>query len=64
MGSDFTAFVAKAPWMNPNAFLIKGTVCGVRVENVDDPLMQKIRYLDKLVDELASGKLIEKVLRT
>ena len=64
LGSDFTAFFAKAPCMNPNASLIKGTVCGVRVENVDDPLVQKIRYLDKLVDELASGKLIEKVLRS
>lgn len=49
--------------LNPRASSITGTVCGVRVENVDDPLMQKIRYLDKLVDELAKGKSIEKVLR-
>lgn len=64
LGSDFTTFFANAPGMNPNASLIKGVVCGVRVENVDDPLMQKIRYLDKLVDELARGKSIEKVLRS
>ena len=50
--------------MNPNASLITGTVCGVRVENVEDPLMQKIRYLDKLVDELAKGKSMDKVLRS
>jgi hypothetical protein len=50
--------------MNPNASSIKGVVCGVRVENVEDPLMQKIRYLDKLVDELAKGKPMEKILRT
>jgi hypothetical protein len=49
--------------LNPNASLITGTVCGVRVEDVDDPLMQKIRYLDKLVDELAKGKPLDKVLR-
>ena len=49
--------------LNPNASLIKGVVCGVRVEDVEDPLMQKIRYLDKLVDELAKGKPMEKVLR-
>ena len=50
--------------MNPNASLIKGVVCGVRVEDVEDPLMQKIRYLDKLVDELTKGKAIEVVLRS
>ena len=49
--------------MNPNSSLIKGVVCGVRVEEVDDPLMQKIRYLDKLIDELAKGKQMEKILR-
>ena len=49
--------------LNPNASLITGTVCGVRVENVEDPLMQKIRYLDKLVDELAKGRPMEKILR-
>lgn len=49
--------------LNPNASLITGVVCGIRVENIEDPLMQKIRYLDKLVDELAKGKALEKVLR-
>jgi len=49
--------------LNPNAKLITGVICGIRVENIDDPLMQKIRYLDKLVDELAKGKPMEKVLR-
>ena len=49
--------------MNPNARLIKGVVCGVRVEEIDDPLMQEIRYLDKLIDELAKGKAMEKILR-
>jgi hypothetical protein len=60
---DFETFFAQAPALNPNASLIKGVVCGVRVEDVDDPLMQKIRYLDKLVDELAKGKTMEKILR-
>lgn len=49
--------------MNPNRSLIKGVVCGVRVEEIDDPLMQQIRYLDKLIDELAKGKAMEKILR-
>jgi len=62
-GTTFERFFAEAP-MNPNAGLITGVVCGIRVENIDDPLMQQIRYLDKLVDELAKGKAIEKVLRT
>ena len=61
--NDFETFFAEAPAMNPNSALIKGVVCGVRVEEVDDPLMQKIRYLDKLVDELAKGKKMEKILR-
>lgn len=61
--TDFETFFAQAPALNPNASLIKGVVCGVRVEDVDDPLMQKIRYLDKLVDELAKGKAMEKILR-
>jgi len=61
--TDFTTFFAEAPTLNPNASLIKGVVCGVRVEEVADPLMQKIRYLDKLVDELAKGRPLEKVLR-
>lgn len=56
-------FFEGAPQMNPNAALIKGVVCGVRVEEIDDPLMQKIRWLDKLVDELAKGKKMEKILR-
>ncbi len=50
--------------MNPNCNLIQGVVCGVRIEDVEDPLMRKIRYLDKLVDELAQGKTIEKILRS
>jgi hypothetical protein len=62
-GTDFEGFFAEAPFMNPNAHLIKGLVCGVRVEEVEDPLMQKIRYLDKLVDELAKGKAMDKILR-
>jgi hypothetical protein len=61
--SDFESFFAKAPAIHPNASLIKGVVCGVRVEEVEDPLMQRIRYLDKLIDELAKGKAMEKILR-
>ncbi len=61
--TTFEDFFADAT-LNPNAALIKGVVCGVRVEEVEDPLMQKIRYLDKLVDELAKGKSMEKVLRS
>jgi hypothetical protein len=61
--TDFKTFFAKAPRMNPYAKLITGVVCGVRVEEVDDPLMKKIRYLDKLVDELAKGKAMDKILR-
>ena len=60
---DFDTFFAEAPQLHPHASLIKGVVCGVRVEDVDDPLMQKIRYLDKLVDELAKGKAMAKILR-
>jgi hypothetical protein len=60
---DFDTFFAQAPAMNPNSSLIKGGVCGVRVEDVEDPLMQRIRQLDKLVDELAKGKAMEKILR-
>jgi len=62
-GIDFESFFAKAPTMNPDRLLIKGVVCGVRVEEVEDPLMQNIRYLDKLVDELAKGKAMSKILR-
>ncbi len=61
--SDFETFFARAPAMHPNASLIKGVVCGVRVEAIDDPLLRKIRYLDKLIDELAKGKAMEKILR-
>ena len=61
--SDFEAFFAQAPAIHPNRSLIKGMVCGVRVEEIDDPLMQKIRQLDKLIDELAKGKAMEKILR-
>jgi hypothetical protein len=61
--NDFEAFFAQAPAMHPNCSLIKGVVCGIRVEDIDDPLMQKIRYLDKLIDELAKGKAMEKILR-
>lgn len=60
---DFEAFFAQAPAMHPNSALVKGLVCGVRVEEVEDTLMRKIRQLDKLVDELAKGKAMEKVLR-
>lgn len=61
---DLRTFFAEAPKMTPHASLITGVVCGVRVENVEDPLMQKIRYLDKLVDELAKGRAMQKILRT
>jgi hypothetical protein len=62
-GNDFETFFAQAPVINPRSSLIKGVVCGVRVEEIEDPLMRKIRYLDKLIDELAKGKTIEKILR-
>jgi len=61
--NDFETFFDQAPALHPNRSLIKGVVCGVRVEEIEDPLMQKIRYLDKLVDELAKGKAIDKILR-
>ncbi|MGX7419963.1 DUF2200 domain-containing protein [Carnobacterium gallinarum] len=60
---DFETFFAEAPQLNSNVQLIKGVVCGIRVEEIEDPLMQKIRYLDKLIDELAKGKKMEKILR-
>ena len=59
----YQTFFEEAPQMNPNCNLITGVVCGVRVEAIEDPLMQKIRWLDKLVDELAKGKTMEKILR-
>jgi hypothetical protein len=64
MENDIETFFAQAPAMHPNRALIKGVVCGVRVEDVDDPLMQSIRYLDKLIDELAKGRALEKILRS
>lgn len=60
---DFRQFFAEAPAMHPNRTLIKGVVCGVRLEEIEDPLMKQIRYLDKLIDELAKGKAMEKILR-
>ena len=62
--TDFETFFAKAPKMNPNRSLITGVVCGVRVEEIEEPTMREIRYLDKLVDELAKGKAMEKILRS
>lgn len=62
--TDFETFFAEAPQLNPSRALIKGVVCGVRVEEIEEPTMQEIRYLDKLIDELAKGKAIEKILRT
>src|SRR5687768_6714329 len=61
--SDLKTFFARAPAIHPNSSLIKGVVCGIRVEDIQDPLMQKIRYMDKLIDELAKGKSMEKILR-
>ena len=65
LNSDTTYgdFFRKAPFLNPNRSLIKGSICGIKVELIEDPLMQNIRYLDKLVDELAKGKAMEKILR-
>jgi hypothetical protein len=63
-GKDFETFFAEAPAMNPARAQIKGTVCGVRVEEIEEPLMREIRYLDKLIDELAKGKAMEKIFRT
>jgi hypothetical protein len=62
-GNDLETFFAQAPAIHPNSSLIKGVVCGIRVEEIEDPLMQKIRYMDKLIDELAKGKAMEKILR-
>ena len=61
--TDFETFFAKAPRLNPSRVLIKGVICGVRVEDIKEPTMQEIRYLDKLIDELARGKAIDKILR-
>ena len=62
-GVDFRTFFAQAPQIHPNCTLIKGVICGVRIEEIEDPLMRNIRYMDKLVDELAKGKAMEKILR-
>ncbi len=61
--TDFETFFAKAPKLNPNRSLIKGVICGVRIEDIEEPTMREIRYLDKLVDELAKGRPMEKILR-
>ncbi len=61
--TDFETFFAEAPRLNPSRTLIKGVVCGVRVEDIEEPTMREIRYLDKLIDELAQGKAMEKILR-
>lgn len=61
--TDFETFFAKAPRLNPSRSLIKGVICGVRVEDIKEPTMQAIRYLDKLVDELAKGRAMDKILR-
>ena len=61
--ADFESFFSKAPQLNPSRSLIKGVICGVRVEDIDDPIVQSVRYLDKLIDELAKGKAMEKILR-
>ncbi len=61
--SNFETFFAKAPHLNPSRSLIKGVICGVRVEDIEDAIIQSVRYLDKLIDELAHGKSMEKILR-
>ncbi len=61
--TDFEIFFTEAPQLNPSRTLIKGVICGVRVEDIEEPTMQEIRYLDKLIDELAKGKVMEKILR-
>jgi hypothetical protein len=62
-GADFETFFAQAPRLNPARAAITGTICGVRIEEIDDPLMREVRYLDKLIDELAKGRPMEKILR-
>lgn len=61
--ADFETFISEAPSLNPSRSLIKGVICDVRVEEIEDPIMREIRYLDKLIDELAKGKAMEKILR-
>ena len=62
-GVDFETFFSKAPKLNPSRHLITGVICGIRVEEIKDPIVQEVRYLDKLIDELAKGKTMEKILR-
>lgn len=62
-GTNFHAFIEEAPRLNPARSLITGVICGVRVEEIEDPIMREVRYLDKLIDELARGKAMEKILR-
>ena len=62
--TDIETFIAKAPALNPSRSVIKGVICGVRVEEIEEPLMREIRYLDKLIDELARGKAMGKILRS
>ncbi len=62
--ADIETFFAEAPQLNPSRALIEGVICGVRVEDIEEPTMREIRYLDKLIDELANGKAMEKILRT
>lgn len=62
--TDFETFFAKAPKLNPKRKLITGVICGIRVEDIEDPLMRELRYMDKLIDELAKGKAMDKILRT
>ncbi|MEN8614678.1 DUF2200 domain-containing protein [Dehalogenimonas sp. THU2] len=61
--TDFETFFAQAPQLNPSRSLIKGLICGIRVEDIQEPIMREIRYMDKLIDELARGKAMEKILR-
>jgi len=62
--TDFETFFADAPRLNPSRALIKGVICGVRIEDIEEPIMREIRYLDKLIDELAKGKTMDKILRS
>jgi hypothetical protein len=62
--TDFETFFAKAPKLNPNRARVKGVICGVRIEDIKEPLMRELRYLDKLIDELAKGRAMDKILRT
>lgn len=61
--TDFETFISKAPGLNPSRALVKGVICGVRIEEIEEPTMREIRYLDKLIDELAKGKTMDKILR-